>query len=79
MEKSEDITFFRRKFFVSQCRKKTWRNPSVLKRNSRDDNFHANEGGITVFLMLLSDSTEKNRRSRHCVSQMLWYVKENYS
>ena len=79
MDKREGITFFRQKFSVSQCRRKTWRNPSVLKRNYRDDNSHANEGGITVLSMLLSDSTEKVRRADHCVSQMFWYVKGNYS
>ena len=51
MDKRAGVTFFRRKFSISQRRKKTWRNPSVLKRNPRNENFHAQEG----FHHILSD------------------------
>ena len=69
MDKREGITNFRQKFSVSQCRRKTWRNPSVLKRNYRDDNSHANEGGITVLSDFVCQTVPKNFVGRTLVFQ----------
>ena len=80
MDKRAGVTFFRRNFFVSQCRKKIWRNPSVLKRNPPNENFHAKEGGHHILSdIFLTNCTEKFRRADDRVSQMFWYGKENYS
>ena len=73
IDNMEGITFLRRRFFVSQWWKIFSRNPSVLERNSRKENFHPHEGwhhGLIGFF--LSNSTETFCRGDFCVSEKFW-------
>ena len=65
------ITFFRRKFFVSQGKKNSWGNASMFQNIRVSKNF-MHKKGISLFSVenIMSHSTEKIRRGTLCFKKI---------
>ena len=70
------VTLFRRKLFVSQCRKFLWRNPTVVEKNSGFKKFlRMKTGGVSHFSVekIWSRSAENICEHPCLVSEKMWY------
>ena len=73
------VTIFRRKFFVSQCRKISWRNLSALcfRKNPVAKKFMEKKGGIKILCQnFLSHSAENFRRGESFSVSLISSIKK---
>ena len=77
LDKRGHITIFSRNFYVSQCRKISWVNPTVFQKISGFEKFYGWKSGVSRFSVekFWSQSAEKFRGQPFNVSENLGYRK----